>query len=538
MTAPFHATFKYLLKTDNEAALDVLVAALDCPHLASRRAALRVLLQQPNPAGHGEVFRRMDRLEEDIREVVREHPERLVPVVAKGLRASAPEEVAAACDAAISFRLYEAVPKMVASLVKPDYAHATTVAGALLRLTELFYAELTGAEPSQRRDPENVRQQITSSLEDAVRKFHHHGQRQVVEALVLLVKHSNVTLRQLLSRPEESCYEAMRDVLVNSSQGGVIRLLLGLLEDAQSPRAAMVVIGQRCDNKFLEHLLRRIGPRPSKTVAETLARIDAIAWAQPGHPTLGELSDEAQQGAVQMLMASGMPRQKVLDVIGYLLLNGSVAGRREAAKALAQFDQPEATTFLIKAINDDEPEVRAHLLVQLRPRNIRGAMILLVRLADSSDTRVQQALRTALPEFTVRHFLANFDSLADELRITAGAMVKKIDTDAVAELNKELTTRSPVRRRRAVLAAEATGLVQELEQTIVKLLADDDHMVRVAAARVLADCKSRPTWEALRDAMLDRSFVVREAAEQSLLNISSSLASATPEEQESEEVAP
>jgi HEAT repeat protein len=71
------------------------------------------------------------------------------------------------------------------------------------------------------------------------------------------------------------------------------------------------------------------------------------------------------------------------------------------------------------------------------------------------------------------------------------------------------------------------GLVSEVEQEIIKLLSDDDHMVRTAAAKALADCKSVPSWEALRDAMLDRSFVVQEAAVRSLELISRSLQGAS-----------
>jgi HEAT repeat protein len=536
MNELLRATFQYLAKTDNEAAVDVLRAALDCPNPESRHEALLALLQRRSSAGRQEVFRRLAGLDEDSRAFLREHRGRLIPVVAEGLRGSAAGTVGVACAAAISFCLYEAMPQLVAALVTPDYEHAALVAGTLRRLTELFYAELTSGESSQHRDPDGMRLRITAALEEAVRKFHRHRREEVVEALLLVVKQSNVTLRQLLSRPDEACYETLRKTLAESPRGGVMRLLLGFLEDPQSPRAVLEVIARRCDSKFLEHLLLRVGARPSKTIAERLARIDDIAWAQPGHPAIAQLSEEAQKGAVQMMMASGMARSKVLAALGPILLEGKTAARRAAAEALAQFDEPEASALLVKALNDEDPEVRAHLIVQLRPRNIPGALLLLIRMADNSNPEIRGALRTALPEFTLRQFLLNFDALDDDTRVTAGVLVKTIDDDAVAGLAKELESLSPVRRRRAVLAAEATGLVHELEEKIVKLLSDDDHMVRVAVARALANCNSRPTWEALREALLDRSFVVREAAEGSLLGISRSLSSSQRSEEEPQEV--
>jgi len=78
------------------------------------------------------------------------------------------------------------------------------------------------------------------------------------------------------------------------------------------------------------------------------------------------------------------------------------------------------------------------------------------------------------------------------------------------------------------------GLVQELEEHIVPLISDDDHMVRLAAAQSLADCETENSWERLRDALLDRSVVVQEAAERSLMQISRSLQTVHEDTEEDE----
>jgi HEAT repeat protein len=52
-------------------------------------------------------------------------------------------------------------------------------------------------------------------------------------------------------------------------------------------------------------------------------------------------------------------------------------------------------------------------------------------------------------------------------------------------------------------------------------------MVRIAAADTLAECDTLPSWEALRDAMLDRSVAVQETAEKSLERICQSLTTKT-----------
>jgi len=330
----------------------------------------------------------------------------------------------------------------------------------------------------------------------------------------------------------DSSHQAVMELLRGSSRGGVIRLLLSFLEDPQLPQKVLDVISQRTDQKFVENLLHVVGRQPSRIIAETLRRLKSLAWAQPGHQLFGKLDDDAQRGAVGLLCASSIDRARVLEVIGYLLLEGNPAGRRAAAEALADFQGPEADALAVRAMNDEDPEVRARLIGQLRSRGIPGAMSLLIRLVDSPHDVIRQALREAMPELTFKRFLANFDSLPDDLRPTTGHLVRKIDAEARSLLTAEMEGLSPVRRRRAVEVAGAMGVVDEMEETVIGLLSDDDHMVRIAAAGALADCKTMPTWEALRDALLDRSVIVREAAECSLQQICRSLARHTGEELE------
>ena len=69
---------------------------------------------------------------------------------------------------------------------------------------------------------------------------------------------------------------------------------------------------------------------------------------------------------------------------------------------------------------------------------------------------------------------------------------------------------------RAASAAQALRAVPELEEHLLELLADTDHMVRTEAARVLADGQSAVVYGALQEALADRSVSVQLAARESL----------------------
>ncbi len=535
MSAALNTTFKFLAKTENEAAVDVLVKALDCMHPASRQAALAALLDRRSPEGHHEVFRRLPTFDESCREIISERPERLVAAVSDAVVKSDAKGSKAACEAIVAFKLFDALPALVEALCDPEAGHTDLLATTILRLTEAYYAELSGADDHPNRKNQDVlRERITSSLESATRKFHRHQRTEPVEAYLLVAKPKGATFRAVLQRSNESCYKPVVDVLTNSSRGGVIRLLLGFLDDPQMPLVVTKIYGDRCDAKFVHNLVQAVGLRPLKAVVATLARLNKLAWATPEHPLFGELDEQGQAGAVRLLAGSSVNRPKVIEVLAYLLAEGKPAGRREAAKALARFDGAAANTVAIKSINDEDPGVRAEIIKQLRPRKIPSAFSLLIRLVDSPEPEVKEALRSAMPEFTIRHFLENFDKMPEGMRPVAGHLVTKVDTSAAQVINSEMQCPSPVRRRRATLAAIVMGVISEVEELVIQLLADEDHMVRIAAAKALAECKSVPTWDALRDALLDRSVIVQEAAEQSLERISSSLMQSADEDESAE----
>ncbi len=536
------ATFQQLARTENEAALDVLLAALDSPHAPSRDGALRAILERRTQEGHDEVFRRLPDLDESGRAILQERPDRLVRVATEVLarcqpdpvddgklgrrRAPAPRGIdfPLACEAIVNYRLYDALPAVLAVLGDGDTPESALAGQTALRLTEAFYADLSeAAEQSRQKDLEVIRHRITQALQEATSGFERHQSKDVVEAFLLIAKQQDVVLRRILRKPDEGGHAPIVELLTGSTRGGVVRLLLGFLEDPQMPKAALEVIARRADPKFVQNLLENVGMPASRSIAESLKRLKSVAWAEPGHPVFAEIDGRAQQGAVGMLMASSIDRAQVLQVLRFLLAEGKPEGRRAAAEALARFPGPEADELALRSLNDRDPEVRAQLILQLRPRGIPGVLSVLIRLVDSPSEVVRDALRKAMPEFTFRRFVTSFENMPQSLRTTAGHLVRKLDQDATGLLLKEMASPSPVRRRKAVTAAYAMGVIAELEPAVVRLLNDDDHMVRIAAAKALADSKSLPSWEALRDAMLDRSVVVREAAESSLLQITTSL---------------
>ncbi len=215
-------------------------------------------------------------------------------------------------------------------------------------------------------------------------------------------------------------------------------------------------------------------------------------------------------------MCSGLGRLEKFEVLKLLLTAGKPAGRRAAAAALADFQGADANRLVLAALRNDDARVQASALGQLRDRGLPGAMATLIEALDSPDEIVRETARRCLREFSFSHFLGAFDGLDEQVRRNTGRLVKKVDLTTPQRLAEEMNAAARSRRLRAIEMTAVLGMADELEAELIQLLDDDDHLVRMEAAMALAGCSSDKSRLALRDALLDRSVSVQNAAERAL----------------------
>ena len=517
MTKGLETTLQVLAKNDNEASVGVLISALDSPHTDIQEGALSALLKRRSPAGGREILSRLPDITPRWKEIIRQHYGRMTKAVRDAILGTDQKLMVKGCQAAVWFREYDLVATLLNVIEDGTADNSQTTANTLLAMAVQLYDELAGPRDYNiRRDPQVSRQHTVSSLELSVKRFSHHKRREVIEAFLLLVGRDNVTLKQILQDPHHVAFLTTIDVLSHSGQGGVIRLLLSFLDDPHVPSSAMSVIANRSDLKFVQYLLRKIGREPSAMASQNLKRVESIAWLRDGETFLDQLDDAAQHGVVRLVMASGAPRAHAFAVVKHLLLHGKSGGRREAARALAEFSGSEANLLALKALGDPDPQVQANVVVQLRNRGIPGILARMVELIDSPHAIVRKAARKGLDEFSFKRFISAFDMLEDDVRRSTGMLVKKIDPRTMPLLQEELHSRLRTHRIRGLAVARAIDAVDQFEHVIIELLADDDHMVRVEAAATLARCMSESSRLALAGALNDSSPAVQEAARNSL----------------------
>ena len=517
MTEGLKTTLQLLATTSNEAAVRALVPGLDSPSAGIREGALWAILSRRSPAGHREVLRRLHTADERSRAIIEEHRGRMTQALRDAILSGDRRLCVNGCRAAVWFREYDLIPALINVLEDHSSPNGELAGTTLVELVNLLYAELADTrDKSGRRDPELVRRYVIGGLERSIERYSSHRRREILEAYLLLVGRDSAVLKRVLNDPHHAAFLVLVDVLSKSNAAGVIGLLLAFLDDPRAPSSALAVVAKRSDLRFVRYLLRKIGHEPSTAVRQNLKRIESVAWLEEGAAVLDQLDDASQHAAIRLAMISGIPRTEAFSVVKRVLLEGKPVGRRAAANALNEFNGAEANALVLKALEDRDPHVLASVLVQLRRRGILGALPRLVEMVDSEHAVVRRAARTSLDEFTFQRFLAAFDVLDEEVRRSTGTLVKKVDPQTIPQLKAEIQSHMRTRRLRGLMIAQVIGAVEPLEETIVGLVHDEDHMVRAEAVKALGGGRLPASRQALEEALSDPSATVQEAVRASL----------------------
>ncbi|MEX0867357.1 MAG: hypothetical protein WD030_08355, partial [Pirellulales bacterium] len=356
MPTGLNATLAVLAKTKNDAALAVLLPALDAPEAAVRSGALRALLDRRSPRGQKEILRRVPSMNEAQLQIIQARPGKLTIALRDALLGDNEREYHNACQATLWFREYDMAPVLVNAAEDMSNPHRGLAAVTLRSLCELLYGELSAPRDyNQRRDPQLLRRHLLTTLEHSFQRFNKHKSPEIVESFLLLASRDNVVLKQALANPHGDAYLCLVDLLTHSEQAGVLRLNLAFLDDPTAPSAAIGVIARRGDLKFIKLLTNKIGYEPSSAVSANLRRIESIPWFDSHTDLLDELDEQGQHGVVQFATHAAIRRCQSFPVVSHLLRHGTAGGRRAAACALARFSGADANNLALAALGDADP---------------------------------------------------------------------------------------------------------------------------------------------------------------------------------------
>lgn len=521
-------TFELLAASQHAAVDRILLDALESPHAPLQAGALRTLLTRRSAAGDRWILTHWGELDEQRRAMVVENAGSMTSAIREAIVGSDLERCRHACDLAVRLGDHDLIPALVNAVESANAEQARLCGETVLALTADL-GRLTRDREADRPNPldlEPVRRNVLASLERFVKRFQRHKPVEPLEALLLLVDVQDETLRTILQDSHDPAFVSLVHLLAHSPRAGVLRFLLDSLCDPQATSAALHAIGHRDDLAFMRQLLERMGDRPSEAVRANLRRIETFVWLRDGIRWLNDLNEWEQDRLVAMLLETGIKKADLFRALESVMRDGKTLGRRAAAKALSDFHGMEASVLTMQALDDDDPQVQAAAVSQLRQRGLSNTLTLLLNRLESPHHVVRQAARASLAEYSFKRYLASFDILNEAARRSTGKLVKRIDPQTVPLLLEQFRAESRTKRLRALSMAVVLELWKEFEAEAIEILADPDHVVRAEACRLLGYCDSVAAKTALQRILNDASVVVREAAAASLTRLAAGTAQA------------
>jgi HEAT repeat protein len=520
MSSGLDRTFEILTRASHKAAADALLTALDVPDDAIRCLAVRALISRRDTPASREVVRRWPEFSAEARAVI----ERNAPLVSPTLR-----QCLLHGDEVLRRHALQMLPTMedfgqISALLNLLESGTLsnlrpTVEQAIGGLIDRLYEHLRfgkepmpqGSAPRFLRDAPRIRHQVLDALNNSAQRYEIHQSPRVVECLIALCRPDDPQLKQVVRNPASPLGRAALEILRTSTHPGVMSLLVESQSHPAPPMFMTTALMQRQDPEFLCELLRHWPRRLTAVQQKNFRDIRTLGWMVQRPFDLEVIPPSLHDRLVGFVMATGIPLDDKLEVLEWLVRNGSADGRQVATEILADVPDDRIHEVVIEGLESEAEDIQAWATTQLRTREIPGAIEMLLERIDSPLADVREAARKELGDFNIGRVLEMFDSLDDVRAHAVGRVVKKIDPETIDKLKCELLHPIHRRRARAIRCAERVGWLGEVLAQVVLRLDDEDPMVRRTAVECLSAFPATAEKELPR-LMQDSSARVRESA--------------------------
>lgn len=496
-------TYATLEKTRNEAAVDVLLAALGDPSPETRQRALAALISRSESTWAERLFDHWQLLQADDLRVLRPKRKWLAPTVERVLRDES-EGFERAIEVAQVLGIESVLPTLIGIAESSGSRQRREAAtDAILELVEPI-----GREARIDRDQPTVRRPVLTRLADSVRRFSMHDNVRLVDAFLLVVTWGDAEFRQLIGDRSPQL-ELLCNRLESSTLPGIDDLIAGFLRRRKIPTQIADIIRSRDRSEFRDALLRTVGAEPTATVLRNLADIGVPTSCRGGESLLREIIPEHCAAVAQIYTAAA---EDNLDKLGIVAAVAETAGPHcvaTAAACLGRCDVPDSDTWMRAAVAIDRPADKAS-----EPVADPNARLLqrLIDLLAHPDPALSRNVRRILRPLHAEEMLHRFEQLRPRTRRKLGQVVMRVDPDALQRIRDSL--RHPVLRNRlaAIATADALAAVDLLSDSFEHIAREDHQEARIRAANVMSHAESETTLRLLREMVELPESPVRDAA--------------------------
>ncbi|MGL6196877.1 MAG: HEAT repeat domain-containing protein [Thermoguttaceae bacterium] len=514
LTATFDKTFKFLAKTENPAAIDLLRVLLDDQDWQVKAQAFETLYLKRDNTIALELFGRILQDEENWMRTSAVNADRIAKLADTAIRSNDENLLKVAIDISLRHRIYDTLKSVLPFLESPREDIAKMAAAAILAFAEKFYEELAACtSATELRNFDRRREWFSEELEDSVRRFSMHGMIEPLKAFLLVTKKDYPSFLSVMGDHHSAASKTIMDLLENGEHPSYMRLLLSFVEDTSAPPQIDIIIGKRKDVKFVRNLLNYIGPAPNPQAKAAYKRFKDFIWLDVNNSDLPEMYKGLEPQFVQLITSISLPREKLLEMFRYVFSHCSPEGRRAAAEALKSMAGDDFNQLIIENVDDQDGATCSALLRLVKGRGFKESDQIIMRSVERNDPVVLQTLYELVPDFHVDSFLQKVDQLPEQVARALGRIVRKVDSDFDKTIALEFASTAAVRRIATIHAVKFAGISRDYQDILCRIVQNDEDMnVRTAACDSLSEVLTMEAIKTLKEATEDRSFALRNAA--------------------------
>ncbi len=494
-------TFETLGATRNEAAIDVLIAALDDANASTRRSALGALLSRGERRAPDLVLANWQKLQADDLRILRPKRKWMLPTIDAALRLGG-EQLEVALAAADSLQMTEVLPQLI------TLAESSASRAIKQQATEIVLklVEPLGLKARDDRDQATVRGPVRARLADSVDRYAMHRNEHLVDAFLVVCTWGDGELRECFSDGSQSL-ELICQRLHQSAQSGVVDLLAGFIRRRNIHARIAESIRTRADEAFRDALLRKVSAEPNATVLRNLTELGLPRCLRGGEPILDQVTAD-QRAAVSHVYAAACNDMLVaLNVIIGAIQRGGSGVVSAAALGLSRCSVPDIDFWMRAALPVADGNMER---IAADP----NAFLLnrMIDLLDHGDAGLVRGVRRVLGPLHADQMLGRFESLRPRSRRRLGRVVMMIDPDALQRVRDALRHPVLTHRLQAIAMADALAAVDLLSDAFEHIAREDHQEARMRAAEAMGDAQGDVTLELLKEMINLPECPVRDSA--------------------------
>ena len=514
MTQFQNNTIKFIGKSENPAAIDILMQLLSHHDTDFRRLAFGLLYLKKSPELYVHLFKQFLSDEEywSNPEVVAH--ERLAKIVDAALRDKSGQHRQTAADIAMKYKLYDILPTVVLYIESQDKQLSALMRKVLLHFAESFYDDIVNAPPEERINFDRKRDWFVSQLEAPVKRYSVNEIGEAIQSLLIITKKDFDLMKLVTADHRSAAAQKMKELLQTGTHRSYLRILLNYVDDNDSPGFMDEIISERSDTLFVRKLLEYVGRDPSPEFRSALKRFTDLAWFRIENSELPNLVAELEPNAVQLLQSVAFPKERNISLYKFFFERESVESRRAAAESIRWLIGEEVNAMLLKFVDNSDSQTAAALFRLLKSREAFGIDEVLPKLIERNDDIIRRAIYDTMPELHVETFASRISQMTLMTAQKIGRYVRLVDPHTYKVIDDDIKSPIPIRRASACKVATVTGYAKDFLRRIIEIAEEDDEMsVRLAAISALSTIMAKEALEALKNLMHDRVTDVRDAVE-------------------------